>query len=127
MFGSGMRESREGEVVCVPDVSYSVYRALLDYLLSDEISEHLPTEAALELMMLANSYGVVRLEQLCARKLAYRLDASNVTDIARCADLINERHLLRAATKFMDWLSPSEESEGSDSGSSPPSQRHKGL
>ena len=68
--------------------------------LCDELSERLQPEVVLELMMLANAYGVVRLEQLCARKLAARLDACNVADIAQCANLIGESYLLRAAQKF---------------------------
>ena len=103
MFGSGMRESR-GEAVRVPDVQYEVYRALLDYLLSDYLAEPCPPETLLELMMLANAYGIVRLEQLCARKLARRLDASNVNEIGRCACLIGEHHLHRAAGKFNESM-----------------------
>jgi hypothetical protein len=94
-----MRESR-AEAVRVPDVSYSTYRALLDYLLSDYLAEGLEIETTLELMMLANAYGIARLEQICARSLASRLDASNVLEVARCAAMIGEHHLRRAADKF---------------------------
>lgn len=62
MFGSGMRESR-GEPVVVSEQSYAGYRALLDYLLCDELSVTLQAETLLECMMLANAYGIVRLEQ----------------------------------------------------------------
>lgn len=99
MFGSGMRESR-GEAVCVADISYDVYRALLDYLLSDHLTAQLPAETYLELMMLSNAYGLGRLEQLCARKLAAVLDMNNVGEIARCASLIGEQHLHRAADRY---------------------------
>lgn len=94
-----MRESR-GEAVRVPDVGYEVYRALLDYLLSDYLAGHLPPETLLELMMLSNAYGIGRLEQLCARKLASVLDMHNVGEVARCASLIGEQHLHRAADRF---------------------------
>ena len=99
MFGSGMIESR-GAAVQVPDVSYTVYRALLDYLLCDELTEGLDTELLLELMMVSNAYGVTRLEQLCARKLITRLESENVEEIGRCAHLIGSCFLLRAAEKF---------------------------
>ena len=62
-----MRESR-GEAVRVPDISYDVYRALLDYLLSDCLAEHLGIDMTRELMMLSNAYGITRLEQLCDRR-----------------------------------------------------------
>ena len=100
-----MRESR-GEAVRVPDVPYDVYRALLDYLLSDHLSGFLRAETLLELMMLSNAYGILRLEQLCARQLARELDTSNVSEIARCAALIGEHHLLRAADRFAELKQP---------------------
>ena len=77
-----------------------VYRTLLDYLLCDQLSDRLSCEGVLELMMLSNLYGLSRLEQLCARRLASRLDESNVQEIARCASLIGEQHLHRAADRF---------------------------
>ena len=100
-----MRESR-GEAVRVPDVPYGVYRALLDYLLSDYLSDYLQAETLLELMMLSNAYGVQRLEQLCARQLARELDAHNVCEIGRCAALIGEHHLVRAADRFAQAQQP---------------------
>jgi len=99
MFCSGMRESL-GETVVVGDVSYAVYRALLDYLLCDELSEGLQPESLVECMMLANAYGVLRLEQLCARKLVQRLDENNVAEVGRCAHLIGAAHLERACGRF---------------------------
>eukprot|EP00966_Prymnesium_polylepis_P057958 1342352-Prymnesium_polylepis.5 len=44
MFSSGMRETFEG-CVRIPDVSYAAFRALLSYLLTDELpheSQELP-------------------------------------------------------------------------------------
>lgn len=111
MFGSGMRESRAGEVIAVPDVSYVTYRALLDYLLSDAISDELGYEPTAELMMLANAYGVCRLEQLCARRLAARLSPDNMREIGHCASLIGEAHLQRAAEKFERFVAQQQSPE----------------
>ena len=94
-----MRES-SGEAVRVPDVAHAVYRALLDYLLSDYLACQLASETLLELMMLSNAYGITRLEQMCAHKLAATLDATNVSEVGRCAALIGAHHLHRAADKF---------------------------
>lgn len=105
MFGSGMRESRTGEVVRVCDVSYPVFRALLDYLLCDSLSDELPCDATLELLMLANAYGVTRLEQLCELKLTSRLDVDNVHEIGRCAAMIGAVYLERAAEKYAAYVS----------------------
>jgi len=100
MFSSGMRESHSGATVRVLDVSYAVYRALLDYLLCDEPAADLPVDLLLELMMLANAYGVARLEQLCASRLMARIDAQNVSEVGRCASLIGQAHLARAVDKY---------------------------
>ena len=99
MFGSGMRESR-GETVKIYDASYCVYRALLDYLLCDEIAHELEVESLAELLMLSNAYGVSRLEFLSARKLATKIDDQNVDEILQCAVLIGEVHLQRACERF---------------------------
>ena len=70
-----------------------------------ELSDELPCDTTLELLMLANAYGVARLEQLCARKLAARLDAQNVAEIGRCAGMIGEAHLERAAGRYAAYVS----------------------
>ena len=98
MFASGMRESR-GEPVQV-DATYTTYRALLDYLLCDELDAGLCTEALLDLMMLSNAYGITRLEQLCARKLITRIDDDNLEAVGSCAQLIGASHLSRAVQRF---------------------------
>jgi hypothetical protein len=99
MFGSGMRESR-GESVVVSETGYAVYRALLDYLLCDELAEGLSPESLLECMMLANAYGVLRLEQKCSRRLVERLNGHVVREVCRCAQLIGDSHLARACERF---------------------------
>ena len=62
-------------------------------------------------MMLANAYGISRLEQLCARKIATRLDANNVHEVARCASLIGEPYLQRATQKYSALVARQEESQ----------------
>ena len=108
---AGRRWSRRQLVIAVPDASYVAYRALLDYLLCDEISDDLPCDVLAELMMLANAYGVCRLEQLCARRLAARLDADNMREVAHCASLIGEAHLQRAVEKFERFVAQQQSPE----------------
>jgi len=109
MFTSGMREAHEG-IVRLPNVSYSVFRALLDYLLTDEMPEGFENtdqrceavlDAALELMMLANAYGVLRLEQLCEQVLVAGVSKQNVHEISRCAQLIGASQLQRASARLI--------------------------
>ena len=94
-----MRESIEG-VVHVPDVEYVVFRALINYLLADVIDSELTVSSLLELMLLANAYGVVRLEQLCVRLVSAALSELNASEIYQCANLIGEFYLKRAAEKY---------------------------
>ena len=101
MFTSGMRECCDASVQ-IPDVDYTVFRALLDYLLTDELAEaELTVVSVLELMMLANAYGVLRLEQLCEQSVSENLAESNVDDVRSCAQLIGSARLERAAEKFV--------------------------
>ena len=101
LFTSGMRECVEGLVRLPCDVDYAAFRGLIDYLLTDEGPERLPTQVVLDLMMLANTYGVRRLEQLCARALADQLSLDNAHEVRHCASLIGASHLVRAASKLV--------------------------
>lgn len=108
MFGSGMRESLGGPVE-LPGVGYDVFRSLLHYLLTDDLTDELERAAdapdgLLELMVLANAYGERRLEAVCGMRLERRLDASNVDEVLRCATLISAPHLQLAAAKFQEAL-----------------------
>ena len=85
----------------MPDVAYPVFRALLDYLLTDEVSENINADEALELMMLANAYGVLRLEQLCEHLVAMRLSEQNVHEVSRCAEMIGACQLQRATARLL--------------------------
>ncbi|KAL1496326.1 hypothetical protein AB1Y20_016283 [Prymnesium parvum] len=100
MFSSGMRESFAGSVE-VPGVGYATYRSLLSYLLTDELTADLPTPVLLELMMLANAYGVKRLEQLCALAIARLLSERNAKEVLCYAEMIGECYLQRAAEKLV--------------------------
>ena len=101
MFSSGMRETFEGSV-SIHDVGYAAFRALLTYLLTDELSADMGMHVVLELMMLANAYGVLRLEQMCARLIGSFLSEQNAKEIHDCAELIGECYLQRAAAKLTD-------------------------
>lgn len=103
MFTSGMREATEA-VVRIPDIAYTTFRALLDYLLTDEIAAALSSEEVLDLLMIANKYGVYRLEQLCETRLSMQLNAESVHEVAECASLIGSSQLERAAARYIAML-----------------------
>ena len=83
-------------------MGYAAFRALLTYLLTDELSADMGMHVVLELMMLANAYGVLRLEQMCARLIGSFLSEQNAKEIHDCAELIGECYLQRAAAKLTD-------------------------
>ena len=90
-----------GETVAVADVQYVTFRALLDYLLTDETPDELSVPALLDLMMLANRYGVIRLEQLCARMIGHNVSDHNAADVAYCAQTIGSSDLHRVASNHL--------------------------
>jgi len=100
LFTSGMRECVEGLVRLPAHVDHSAFRHLIGYLLTDEGPEGLPDSTVLELMMLANTYSVRRLEQLCTCVLADQLCHANAHEVWHCANLIGASHLARAASKL---------------------------
>ena len=101
LFTSGMRECVEGLVRLPADVDHTAFRHLIGYLLTDEGPDGTWHDSTvLELMMLANTYSVRRLEQLCARVLAEQLCHANAHEVWHCANLIGASHLARAASKL---------------------------
>ena len=101
LFTSGMRECVEGLVRLPADVDPTAFRHLIGYLLTDEGPDGTWDESTvLALMMLANTYRVRRLEQLCAAVLADQLSHANAHEVWHCANLIGAPHLARAASKF---------------------------
>ena len=88
--------------MAVHDVEYETFRALLAYLLTDEPPDALAVQPLLDLMMLSNAYGVVRLEQLCARTLTRVMSEQDAREVSRCAGLIGSGELMRAASSFSD-------------------------
>lgn len=101
LFTSGMRECVEGLVRLPADVDPTAFRHLIGYLLTDEGPDGTWHESTvLALMMLANTYRVRRLEQLCAAVLCDQLSHANAHEVWHCANLIGAPHLARAASKF---------------------------
>mmetsp|Transcript_28556 Transcript_28556/g.87381 ORF Transcript_28556/g.87381 Transcript_28556/m.87381 type:complete len:335 (+) Transcript_28556:746-1750(+) len=105
MFSSGMRES-SARVVKLPGVPYHAFRSLIDYLLTDEVSEVLSAEHALDLIMLANAYQLTRLEHICEQMLLPLVDKDNAREVSSCADLIGASLLHRVAKRMLDDPKP---------------------
>lgn len=83
MFTSGMKESREREVV-IPDWTYTTFLAMLEFLYTGSVRE-LGAEVALELMGLADHSGLDGLKALCESTLVHNVDSENVCTLFRTA------------------------------------------
>lgn len=76
MFTSGMKESREPEIV-IPDWSYTAYLAMLEFLYTGSVYD-LKADVALELMGLADHSALDGLKALCESTLVHNVDVENV-------------------------------------------------
>lgn len=76
MFTSGMKESREREVV-IPEWGYTTFLCMLEFLYTGSVRD-LSAEVALELMGLADHSALDGLKALCESTLVHSVDAENV-------------------------------------------------
>ena len=86
MFNSQMKESLS-QTVEIHDVKPQVFRGLLRFLYTGQLPENFG-DIALDLLTVADKYGVDSLKKLCASRLCDNLDDNNVID----AILVAERH-----------------------------------
>jgi len=93
MFTSDVEENDNDEVK-VPDIEPETFRGLLHYLYSGLASENVADEA-LDLLLVADKYGVDGLKQICEEKAA--IHRNNVVDVLLVADRIQNEKLMRRA------------------------------
>jgi hypothetical protein len=83
MFESGMKESTQTEV-SLEDMSYDVFRALLEHLYTDRVD--VTSEIALELFAAADFLGVEQLKSICVSKIESELSVDTVCHTLTVAD-----------------------------------------
>jgi len=83
MFKSGMKEAIQG-IVLVHDVKYSTFYGLLEYLYSGRL--YVPSGEVIDLLQVADKYGLEHLKQLCAKKIQRFIDRHNVVELLTLAE-----------------------------------------
>ncbi|ETW05966.1 hypothetical protein, variant 7 [Aphanomyces invadans] len=86
MFSSGMRESHQSTIV-ITEWTHQAFLHMLEFLYTGYV-ENLTVDSALELLGIADHYGLERLASLCDNFLAHKMDTETVC------------HVLIAATHF---------------------------
>lgn len=76
MFSNGMKESSQMQIE-IKDWSYSSYLNMIEYLYTGQIENFNPT-TALDLLGLADAYGIENLKFLCENTLIHNVDNDNV-------------------------------------------------
>ena len=84
MLSSGMRESREEEIV-IPVIRAVVFESLLAFLYTDELDRDVDPTLAVELHAAADLYGIERLQELCKHVVERSLDDENAAALHSAA------------------------------------------
>jgi len=99
MFTSGYKESTEATIP-IPDVSYDVFLCVLAFLYTGKPREMTP-ETAVEVMSLANLYGIDSLKRICADIVTKGLNVQNAAYILQAADAYQAAQLRATCLNFM--------------------------
>lgn len=91
MFDSRMRESIQTEIV-IPEVSYEVFRGVLEYLYSGKVKvTH--GKLALDLLKAADMFRIEGLRNVCVEKVEQAVTVDNAAFVCQVADTHNAQHL----------------------------------
>jgi len=102
MFKSEMVENITNEVE-VPDVDPLVFKGLLEYLYSGKPPKNL-YKISLDLLVVADKYGMDEVKDLCMKNLYDRVSDKNVVDALLVAHKLgNEDLMSHAKTVFRGW------------------------
>jgi len=109
MFRSGMKESREGNII-IKNLKKSTFLSLLDYLYTGQLLA--TAENIIELLQAADLYVLEHLKALCERKLARYVELNNVINMLQLADQFKapelKEHCLIEIAKHLPELKDTE-------------------
>jgi len=103
LFNSGMRECHEKTVMLPDDVSYDVFRALLEFMYIGQLRfEPAETDIVwfMDLLRAADQFCVDPVKRLCEEKVSKLVDSTNVSEI--CSEA--SRLQAWALVKYCQWL-----------------------
>ncbi|KAL1515650.1 hypothetical protein AB1Y20_002268 [Prymnesium parvum] len=99
MFTSGYKESTCSSIT-IPDVSYDVFLIVLTFLYTGKPRE-ISLETAVEVMSLANLYGIDPLKRICAEVVTAGLNVQNAAYVLHAADTYQAAQLRAKCLNFM--------------------------
>jgi len=99
MFTSGYKEA-SSPCIPIPDVSYDVFLCVLSFLYTGKPRDITP-ETAIEVMSLANLYGIDPLKRICAEMVGRGLNIQNAAYILQAADTYQAVQLRATCLHFM--------------------------
>jgi len=102
LFTSGMRECHEKVVKLPPDVSYDVFRALIEYIYTNQLTLGPQNDVVwqMELLRCADQFCVDPVKRLCEERISKQIEESNVTEILSEAQRMQAESLVR----YCEWL-----------------------
>jgi hypothetical protein len=104
MLASGMQEGETG-IITISDVQHNVFEALLYFIYTDELPEHLQDgkmsiTMAQHLLMASDRYQLERLRTICEKRLVDTVEIETVSTTLMLADKCNATNLRQV------WPSP---------------------
>merc|ERR1712060_145675 len=109
MFASDMKESRSQEIE-LKEVDLETIKSLVSFIYRNKIEDE---KINTNLLAAADMYEVLRLKNICSKKLAQVINIENVARIWQCAYLHNEENLAHLSLIYMmkKWKQLSNQSE----------------
>jgi len=90
MLNSGLRESKESQII-VNNMSYDIWHQIMVYCYGGKVQFTL--ENCVELLQVADEFGLPKLKILCELYIGQRLETDNVDDIEQIATIYNAPRL----------------------------------
>jgi len=90
MLNSGLRESKESQIV-INNMSYDICHQIMVYCYGGKVQFTL--ENCVELLQVADEFGLPKLKILCELYIGQRLDTDNVDDIEQISTIYNAPRL----------------------------------
>jgi len=89
-MGSGMKEAQTKQLI-VDDVSPELFKIMLEYIYSDSVN--ISPEDAIELLKIADRFGLNRLKQLCDFMIESAFDFNDLSSILGLLQVADIHHV----------------------------------
>jgi hypothetical protein len=90
---------RRASVIPIPDVKYSTFVLLMEYLYTDDVK--ITVDTAMELFQVADRFGIDRLKRLCEQEMLLAIDIETAAYILFTADRYNAENLRERCMEYI--------------------------